>query len=122
MREFVLCPVFIPVASALVAQQDLVVALRSVAMVAIFSPNPRFWGFLFVVGVFSCLRLDSLAALVVLPFSSVCLSYAWDVACGGWSCGFSLRASSLVVPAWLCGCFVMRWSCVFHLSSCSVPG
>ena len=41
MREFVLCPVFIPVASALVAQ-DLVVALRSVAMVAIFSPNPRF--------------------------------------------------------------------------------
>ena len=46
MREFVLCPVFIPVASALVAQQyttqDLVVALRSVAMVAIFSPNPRF--------------------------------------------------------------------------------
>ena len=46
MREFVLCPVFIPVASALVAQQDtaqdLVVALCSVAMVAIFSPNPRF--------------------------------------------------------------------------------
>ena len=59
------------------------------------------WGFLFVVGVFSRLRLDSLAALVVLPFSSVCLSYAWDVACGGWPCGFSLRASSLVVP---CGC------------------
>ena len=46
MRELVLCPVFLPVASALVAQQDaardLVVALRSVAKVAIFSPNPRF--------------------------------------------------------------------------------
>ena len=33
---------------------------------------------------------------------------------------FSLRASSLAVPALLCGCFVMRWSCVFLLSSCSV--
>ena len=46
MRELVLCPMFIPVASALVAQQDtardLVVALRSVAMAAIFSPNLRF--------------------------------------------------------------------------------
>ena len=46
MHELVLCPVFIPVASALFAQQDtaqdLVVALRSVAKVAIFSPNPRF--------------------------------------------------------------------------------
>ena len=46
MRGFVLCPVFIPVASALVAQQDtvqdLLVALRSVAMVAIFSPHPWF--------------------------------------------------------------------------------
>ena len=46
MHELVLCPVFIPVASALVAQQDtlgdLLVALRSVAKVAIFSPNPRF--------------------------------------------------------------------------------
>ena len=46
MRELVLCPVFIPVASALVAQQDtaqdLVVTFRSVAKVAIFSPNPRF--------------------------------------------------------------------------------
>ena len=47
MRELVLCPVFIPVASVLVAQQDtvrdLVVALHSVAKVAIFSPNPRFF-------------------------------------------------------------------------------
>ena len=46
MSELVLCPVFIPVASALVPQQntaqDLVVALRSEAIVAIFSPNPRF--------------------------------------------------------------------------------
>ena len=46
MSELVLCPVFIPVASALVAQQDtaqvLVVALHSVAKVAIFSPNPQF--------------------------------------------------------------------------------
>ena len=46
MRKLVLCPVFIPVASALVAQQDtarnLVVVLRSVAKVAIFTPNPRF--------------------------------------------------------------------------------
>ena len=82
MRELVICLVFIPVASALVAQQDtaqgLVVALHSVAQVAIFSPNPlflrSFWGILFVVGDFSC--LPSLAALVVLPFNSVCLSYA----------------------------------------------
>ena len=72
-----------PVASALVAlqlpPQDLVVALRSVAEVAIYSLNPQFsrsfWGFLFVVGEFLRLRLNSLAALVVLPFSSVCLSY-----------------------------------------------
>ena len=46
VRELVLCPVFVPVASALVAQQDtardLVVALRSVTKMAIFSPNPRF--------------------------------------------------------------------------------
>ena len=46
MLELVICLVFIPVASALVAQQDtaqgLVVALRSVAQVAIFSPNPMF--------------------------------------------------------------------------------
>ena len=39
MRELVLCPVFLPVASALFAQQDTaqdLVALRSVAKVAIF--------------------------------------------------------------------------------------
>ena len=73
-----------PVAFALVAltvpAQVLVVALRSVAEVATFSPNPRFsrqyGGFLFVFGEFSRLHLNSLAALVVLPFSSVCLSYA----------------------------------------------
>ena len=52
MRELVLCPVFIPVASALVAQQDtardLVVALRSVAKVAVFALvleiSVRGWG------------------------------------------------------------------------------
>ena len=58
----------------------LVVALLSVAKVATFSPNLRFshqfWGFLFEFGEFSCLLLNSLAALVVLPVSSVCLSYA----------------------------------------------
>ena len=46
MRELILCPVFIPVASGLFAQrdtaQDLVVTLCSVAKVGIFSPNPRF--------------------------------------------------------------------------------
>ena len=73
-----------PVAFALIAltvpAQVLVVALHSVAEVATFSPNPRFsckfWGFLFVFGEFSRLHLNSLAALVVLPFSFVCLSYA----------------------------------------------
>ena len=35
---------------------------------------------------------------------------------------FLLKASSLVVPACLCGCFMMRWSCVFLLSSCSARG
>ena len=56
----------------------LAVALRSVADVATFSPNPRFfsliWGFLFLFKEF--LRLYSLAVLVVWPFHSVCLSYA----------------------------------------------
>ena len=52
MRELVLCPVFIPVASAVAAQQDnaqdLVDALRSVAKVAVFSPDP--WFFTLVLG------------------------------------------------------------------------
>ena len=60
--------------------QVLVVALRSVAEVAAFSPNTRFfslvWGFLFLLKVFARLRLYSLAALVVWLFRSVCLSYA----------------------------------------------
>ena len=58
----------------------LVVALRSVAEVAAFSPNTRFlslvWGFLLLLKVFSRLRLYSLAALEGWPFRSVCLSYA----------------------------------------------
>ena len=58
----------------------LVVALRSVAEVAAFSPNTRFlslvWGFLLLLKEFSRLRLYSLAALVGWPFRSVCLSYA----------------------------------------------
>ena len=70
----------------------------------------------------SRLRSYSLAALVVLPVSSVCLSYAWAIACGGWPCRFSLRTSSLVVPACFCGSFLMRRSCVFLLSSCSARG
>ena len=109
-----------------VAQQVLLVTLRSVALVALFSPNPRFsrffGDFLLVVGEFSRLRLYSLAALVVLPFSSVCLSYAWAIACSGWPGGFSLRTSYLVVPACFCGSFLMRWSCVFLLSSSSARG
>ena len=68
------------------------------------------------------MRLYSLAALVVLPFSSICLSYAWAIACGGWPCSFSLRTSSLVFPACFCGSFLMRRSCIFLLSSCSVWG
>ena len=63
-----------------VPAQVLVVALRSVAEVAAFSPNTRFfllvWGFLFLFKEFSRLRLYSLAALEVWPFRSVCLSYA----------------------------------------------
>ena len=63
-----------------VPAQVLVVSLRSVAEVAAFSPNTRFfslvWGFLFLFKEFSRLRLSSLAALVVWPFRSVCLSYA----------------------------------------------
>ena len=63
-----------------VPAQVHVVALRSVAEVAAFSPNTRFfslaWGFLFWFKEFSRLRLYSLAALVVWPFRSVCLSYA----------------------------------------------
>ena len=59
---------------------------------------------------------------MVLPFSSVCLSYAWAIACGGWPCCFSLRTSSLVVPACLCGSFLMRRSCLFLLFCCSARG
>ena len=63
-----------------VPAQVLVVALRSVAEVAAFSPNTLFfslvWGFLFLFKEFSCLRLYSLAVLVVWPFRSICLSYA----------------------------------------------
>ena len=81
-----------------------------------------FGDFLLVFVIFSRLRLYSLAALVVLPFSSVCLSYAWAFTCGGWPCSFSMRPSSLVVPAYFCGSFLMRRSCVFLLSSCSAQG
>ena len=84
----------------------LVVALRSVAKVAAFSPNPQFlslfWGFLLLLKEFSRLRLSSWAALVGWPFRSVCLSYASPFACGCWPCGFSLRPSSLVVPECVC--------------------
>ena len=73
-------------------------------------------------GVFSRLRLYSLAALIVLPFSSVRLSYAWAFTCDGWPCSFLMRPSSLVVPACFCGSFLMRRSCVFLLSSCSAWG
>ena len=90
-----------------------------------FFPNSAFLAL--VLGFFwSCigisrLRLNALAALV-LPFSSVCLSYASTVACGYWPCGFSLRTSLLVVPACVCRSFLGRWSCVFFLSSCSARG
>ena len=61
-----------------VPAQVIVVALRSVAEVAAFSPNTRFfslvWGFLFLFLEFSFLRLYSLASLVVWSFRSVCLS------------------------------------------------
>ena len=53
----------------------LVVALRSVAEVAAFSPNTRFlslvWGFLLLLKEFSRLLLYSLAALVGWPFRSI---------------------------------------------------
>ena len=58
------------------------------------------WGFLLWFQEFSRLRFYSLAALVVWPFRSVCLSYASPIACGCWPwVFFSLRPSSLVVPA-----------------------
>ena len=109
-----------------VPAQVLVVALRIVAEVAAFSPMPRFLPL--VLGFFwSCLgilrlRLNSLAALMVLPFSSICLSYASAVACGCWPCRFSLQPSSLVVPACVCRSFLGRRSCVFFLSYCSARG
>ena len=122
--------VFGPVAFALIAltvpSQVLVIALRSVAEMAGFSPNPRFlvlvlWFFWSCIRI-SRLRLNSLAALVVLPFSSVCLSYASTVTCGSWPCGFSPRTSLLVVTVRVCRSFQGRRSCVFFLSSCSVRG
>ena len=100
-----------PVAFALtVPAHVLVVALRSVAKVAAFSPIPRFLalvrGFFWSCLGISHLRLNSLAGLVVLPFSSVCLSYASTIACVaglvGFRCGpphwLSLRVC--VGPFW----------------------
>ena len=75
-----------------------------------------------MVGEFSRLRLYSLAAIVVLPFSSVCLSYAWAIACSGWPYSFSMRPSSLVVPACFCGSFLLWRSCAFLLTCCSARG
>ena len=61
---------YLAVAFALtVPAQVFVVALRSIADGATFSPNPRYfslvWGFLFLFKEFSHLSLYSLAALVV---------------------------------------------------------
>ena len=115
-----------PVAFALTfPAQVLVVALRSVAEVAAFSPISRFLALVFeffwsCLGI-SRLRLNFLAALVVLPFSSICLSYASTVACGCWPCGFSLRASSLVVPACVCRSF-LGGGAVSSFSYCSAWG
>ena len=89
-------PVAFVLMSLTVPAQVLVVALHSVAKVAAFSPIPRYLAL--VLGCFwSCLgisrlRLNSLAALGVLPFSSVCLSYASTVACGCWPWGFFAAA------------------------------
>ena len=104
----------------------LVVALRSVAEVAAFSPILRylvlFWGVFWSCLGISCLHLNSLAALLVLPFSFVFLSYASTVTCGAGLGGFSLQTSSLVVPACVCRSFLGRRSCVFFLSYCSARG
>ena len=84
-----------------------------------FFPNSAFLAL--VLGFFwSCigisrLRLNALAALVVLPFGSVCLSYASTAAYGCWPCGFSLRTSLLVVPACVCRSFLGRRSCLLSL-------
>ena len=67
------------------------------------------------------MRLSSLAALVGWPFRSVCLSCTSTFACGCWPRGFSLRTSSLVVPACVCRSFLGWRSCVFFLS-CSARG
>ena len=72
-------------------------------------------------GIFA-LAIVFLGCACELPFRSVYLSSAWAFACGGWPCSFSLRTSSLVVPACFCGSFLMRRSCVFLLSSCSERG
>ena len=56
-------PLFFPGACAPIPLTVLVVALRSVAEVAAFSPNTRFlslfWGFLLLLKEFSRLRLSS---------------------------------------------------------------
>ena len=109
-----------------VPAQVLVIALSNVAAVTVFSPNTRFfslvWGFLFLFKEFSRLRLYSLPALVVWPFHSICLSYARPSPAVAGLVGFSLRTSSLVVPACVCRSFLGRRSCVFFLSSCSARG
>ena len=75
-----------------------------------------------MVGKFSRLRLNSVVSLVCcLLAPSACPTLGTSPAVAG-PAVFSLRPSSLVVPAWLCGCFVMWWSCVFLLSSCSARG
>ena len=114
MRELVICLVFIPVASALVAQQDtaqgLVDALHSVAQVAIFSPNPRsfppthcfcasFGEFCSWLGTFrACACIPWLRWWCCLLTQSACPTLRMSPVVAGLAF-FLLKASSLAAPA-----------------------
>ena len=76
----------------------------------------RVWGI-------SRLCLNSLAALVVLPFSSVCLSYASTVACGGWpGCFFFFAVALLTGCPCVCVWVLSDAAELCLLSSCSARG
>ena len=119
-------PVFSVAFARTIPAPVLVLAFRSAADVAVFSPIPRFsrlfWGLLFLLTDFSASASIPWLRLWCGLFCSVCLFSAYLYPTVASLVGFSCGPPSLVVPVCVWGFFLRRWSCVFFLSSCSVWG
>ena len=104
----------------------LVLALRSAADVAVFSPIPRFphlfWGLLSLLQNFAASASIPWLRLWCSLFCSVCLLSAYLYLPVASLVGFSCGPPSLVVPVCVGGFFLWRQSCLFFLSSCWVWG